>query len=99
MREDTMSNEKKTQVTPLSLLALGNIQVLIFRAEEEGAPTQNYVSIRRQVPASEDATVIPVSQIPQLIEILKQVVPPAIQLRTLTATPASPSAPPTPEGE
>jgi hypothetical protein len=79
--------EKKTQITPLSMLSLGDVQVLVLRAEQEGARAQNYVSIRRQVSPPEDSTVIPVAQLPQLIELLKQIVAPAIELRTYQTSP------------
>jgi len=91
----TLPPPPPAKVTPTSMVSLGNISVLVTKVEQPNGQSGFFVNARRtSVPAGEDASCIPVSQIPVLIKLLEEIVTPAIQVRTFNTSAPEPAAPP-----
>lgn len=83
--QNTPEAKPETTVVPTSMMSLGNLNILIFR-KTTGAHEEHLLNIKR-TPApgtDDDPASIPVHEVPALIAMLEQVVPPAIALRSLT---------------
>lgn len=83
MSDTDQPQPAKPKITPISVLSLGSTSLLTLRVEHPDGRVGHYVSPRQVLAPGEqgDPTLTPLSQIPTLIALLKELVSPSMTLR------------------